>query len=88
MSLSTRGRLQAARVAERPLSLWPQVLYSSDLRRTLDAAEILRRELGLPVRHCEGLREWNIGAWHEHRMCRNGAGGNSSRCTYQWLASA
>jgi broad specificity phosphatase PhoE len=61
--LSARGHLQAALVAERLVSLRPQVLYSSDLRRALETADIISQRLGLPVQLCEGLREWNIGTW-------------------------
>jgi probable phosphoglycerate mutase len=63
VSLGARGRLQAARVAERLVSLRPQVLYSSDLQRAQETANIIGRHLGLTVRLCEGLREWNIGTW-------------------------
>lgn len=63
VSLSTRGRKQAALVAERLVSLRPQVLYSSDLRRAQETADMISQRLGLPIRSCEGLREWNVGAW-------------------------
>jgi broad specificity phosphatase PhoE len=61
--LSARGRLQVARVAEPLVCLRPQGLYSSDLRRALETAAIISQQLGLPVQHCEGLSEWNIGTW-------------------------
>lgn len=61
--LSARGRQQATLVAERLVSLCPQVLYSSDLRRAQETADIISQRLGLPVQLCEGLREWNIGTW-------------------------
>jgi broad specificity phosphatase PhoE len=61
--LSARGRQQAALVAERLLSLRPQILYSSDLRRAQETADIISQRLALPVRLCEGLREWNVGTW-------------------------
>jgi broad specificity phosphatase PhoE len=61
--LSARGRQQAVLVAERLVSLRPQMLYSSDLRRAQETADIISQRLGLPVQPCEGLREWNVGTW-------------------------
>ena len=61
--LSARGRVQAVLVAERLVSLRPQALYSSDLRRAMETADIISQHLGLTVQLCEGLREWNIGTW-------------------------
>ena len=61
--LSAWGRQQATLVAERLISIRPQVLYSSDLRRAQETADIISQQLGLPVRLCEGLREWNVGTW-------------------------
>src|SRR5262245_39377918 len=60
--LSARRRQQAAVVAERLVSLYPQWLYSSDLRRAQETADMISQRLGLPVRSCEGLREWNVGS--------------------------
>ena len=45
--LSARGRQQAALVAERLLSLQPQVLYSSDIWRAQETANIIGQRLGL-----------------------------------------
>jgi len=61
--LSAWGRQQATLVAERLVSIRPQVLYSSDLRPAQETADIISQRLGLPVQLCEGLREWNIGTW-------------------------
>lgn len=61
--LSARGRQQATLVAERLVSIRPQVLYSSNLQRAQETADIISQRLDLPVRPCEGLREWNIGTW-------------------------
>jgi broad specificity phosphatase PhoE len=61
--LSARGRQQAALVAERLVSIRPQRLYSSDLRRAMETADMISQRLTLPVLPCEGLREWNIGSW-------------------------
>ncbi len=61
--LSPRGRQQAARVAERLVSLRPRVLYSSDIQRAQETAAIIGSRLGLPLRLCAGLREWHVGNW-------------------------
>jgi broad specificity phosphatase PhoE len=61
--LSAHGRQQAALVAERLVSVRPQVLYSSDILRAQETAEIIGQRLGLPVQPCVGLREWNVGTW-------------------------
>jgi broad specificity phosphatase PhoE len=64
--LSPHGRQQAIAVAERLLALQPHVLYSSDIQRAWETAEIISKRLKLPVLPCEGLREWHVGIW-EHR---------------------
>lgn len=61
--LSARGRHQAALVAERLLSVQPQVLYSSDIWRAQETATIIGQRMGLPVQPCAGLREWHVGTW-------------------------
>jgi broad specificity phosphatase PhoE len=61
--LSARGRQQVALVAGRLVSLRPQRLYSSDLRRAMETADMIGQRLTLPVLPCEGLREWNVGSW-------------------------
>jgi broad specificity phosphatase PhoE len=61
--LSAHGRQQAALVAERLLSVQPQVLYSSDIWRAQETANIIGERLGLPVQPCAGLREWHVGTW-------------------------
>lgn len=61
--LSARGRQQAALVAERLLSARPRALYSSDIQRAHETATIISQRLGVPIRLCEGLREWHVGNW-------------------------
>jgi broad specificity phosphatase PhoE len=61
--LSLHGRQQAALVAERLTSIQPQVLYSSDIWRAQETANIIGARLGLPVQPCAGLREWHVGTW-------------------------
>jgi broad specificity phosphatase PhoE len=55
--LSAQGHLQCARIAERLVFQRPQVLYSSDLRRALESANIIRHQLRLSVRTCKRLCE-------------------------------
>lgn len=61
--LAARGRQQAALVAQRLRTLWPTVLYSSDIARAHETATIIGQYLGLSVQPAEGLREWNTGNW-------------------------
>ena len=61
--LNERGRAQArdlaARLAETPLD----AIYSSDLRRALETAEIVAAGRGLPIGTDPRLREIDVGAW-------------------------
>ena len=61
--LNATGRAQAeelgARLAGEPLD----AIYTSDLRRASQTAEIVGRRLGLPVGHEPGLREIDVGSW-------------------------
>jgi broad specificity phosphatase PhoE len=61
--LSTRGRQQAALVAERLLSIQPRVFYSSDILRAQETAAVISQRLQLPIQLCPGLREWHVGTW-------------------------
>jgi broad specificity phosphatase PhoE len=61
--LSARGRQQAALVAERLAAIQAHVLYSSDIWRAQETADIIGERLGLPVQPCTGLREWYVGTW-------------------------
>lgn len=61
--LTDRGRAQAAVVARR-LSSYPiQAIYSSDLSRAFETAQIAGELLGLDPQPEPGLRESDIGAW-------------------------
>ena len=61
--LNERGREQAralgAELSDRPVD----AIYSSDLLRARETAEILAAELGLDVRVDAGLREVDVGSW-------------------------
>lgn len=61
--LNATGRAQAERLgtnlAEEPVD----AIYSSDLRRASETAEIVGARLGLPVGQEPGLREIDVGSW-------------------------
>jgi broad specificity phosphatase PhoE len=59
--LNDVGREQAARVAEELDGV--DVVYSSDLARARETADIVARRLGLDVHVDERLRERSFGAW-------------------------
>jgi broad specificity phosphatase PhoE len=59
--LNESGRRQAAELAEELDGV--DVLYSSDLDRARETAEIVARRLGLEVRFDRRLRERSFGAW-------------------------
>ena len=61
--LNDTGRRQAAELAERVAAEPPTVLWSSDLSRARETAEIVGRRLGLPIRLDARLREANRGDW-------------------------
>jgi broad specificity phosphatase PhoE len=59
--LNESGRRQAAELAKQLDGV--DVLYSSDLDRARETAEIVARRLGLEVRFDRRLRERSFGAW-------------------------
>ena len=61
--LSDAGRAQACRVAERLRSEPITALYTSDLRRAFETAQIIGQALGLEPRPDRRLRELNVGVW-------------------------
>jgi alpha-ribazole phosphatase len=61
--LNTRGREQAEAMAE-ALKDWPlQAIYTSDLKRARDTAEILAAATGAPMHMDPRLREIDLGEW-------------------------
>ncbi|MCS6834528.1 MAG: histidine phosphatase family protein [Anaerolineae bacterium] len=61
--LNERGREQAHRLASFVRTLGISALYTSDLRRAEQTAQIIGEALGLQPKSDERLRERNIGAW-------------------------
>jgi len=61
--LNERGREQALRAAEFHRRFGLAALYSSDLRRAMETAQIIAREIGRDVIPESRLREINLGKW-------------------------
>jgi broad specificity phosphatase PhoE len=61
--LNARGREQAAALARSLSELRLAAVYSSDLPRALETAEIVAASHGLEVRADPGLREIDLGSW-------------------------
>ncbi len=61
--LNERGREQALRVAEYQSQFGFAALYSSDLRRAMETAQIIGAAVGLGVIPEPRLREINVGLW-------------------------
>jgi probable phosphoglycerate mutase len=61
--LNDAGQRQAAELADRLGSASFDALYSSDLARARETAEIVSARVGLPVRLDPRLREVDVGEW-------------------------
>jgi probable phosphoglycerate mutase len=61
--LNATGRDQARLVGQRLATLAATALYSSDLQRAYETAQIIGRATGLRVVQKTGLREMHFGAW-------------------------
>jgi broad specificity phosphatase PhoE len=62
-ALNDNGRRQAAELAARMANRGVASLWSSDLRRASETADIVGRRIGLPARLDSRLREANRGEW-------------------------
>jgi len=67
--LNERGRAQADTLADEVAALRPAALYTSDLRRAYETAEIVGERVGLALTVDERLAESRRGAW-EGRLLR------------------
>lgn len=61
--LNETGRAQARALADELSDVRADAIYSSDLVRARETAEILSRRLGLPVTVLHELREIDVGDW-------------------------
>jgi broad specificity phosphatase PhoE len=61
--LTDRGRQQAEELADRLDDTELDAVYSSDLQRARDTAEVVARRRGLTVATTPDLREVDVGAW-------------------------
>ena len=61
--LNDLGRRQAAQLAERLADVEIAALYSSDLRRAYETAEIVGAAKGLDITADPDLREMDVGSW-------------------------
>jgi 2,3-bisphosphoglycerate-dependent phosphoglycerate mutase len=61
--LNEEGRRQADALATRLVATPLAAVYSSDLRRAAETAEIVAGRLGLPVATDPALREIDVGSW-------------------------
>ncbi len=98
--LNETGRAQARALADELASVPADAIYSSDLARALETAEILSERLGLPVTALRELREIDVGDWEGltreeidvqfpsgSRAWRSGKPGWSGGETYEQLAA-
>jgi broad specificity phosphatase PhoE len=61
--LNDRGRTQAGTLADELAAAGVAAVYSSDLRRSVETAQIVAGQLGLAVRTDPRLREVDVGEW-------------------------
>ncbi len=61
--LNAAGRAESDKLAKALVGERIQAIYSSDLRRARETAEIVGAALGLPVLADPGLREVDLGSW-------------------------
>jgi 2,3-bisphosphoglycerate-dependent phosphoglycerate mutase len=66
--LNDVGRAQARALAARVADAGVGAVYSSDLRRAAETADIVGDRLGLSVSHRASLREIDVGEWSGHTV--------------------
>jgi isoleucyl-tRNA synthetase len=64
IKLTARGKKQVEKAAIALKKKKPDFIFSSDLKRTKETAEIISKELKLPVKYDERLREYNLGVFN------------------------
>ena len=66
--LSERGQAQAARLAQRVVSMAPAVIWASPLIRAQQTAAAIATATRLAVETFDGLNEIDLGEWSGHRF--------------------
>lgn len=61
--LNREGRRQAQALADELAGMELDAVYTSDLRRAAETAEIIAHERGIPLHRDAGLREVDVGSW-------------------------
>jgi broad specificity phosphatase PhoE len=82
--LTERGREQARALADRLADIALQAVYTSDLRRARETAEIVARTQGLEVHVTPALREVDVGSWSG--LSREEAGARFPEGYARWLS--
>jgi broad specificity phosphatase PhoE len=82
--LTEVGRRQAHELAERLAYTDLDAIYSSDLRRARETAEIIGRTQGLDVKTTPALREVDVGSWSG--LTRAEAEQRFPQAYHRWLA--
>lgn len=62
-ALNATGIAQIRQTAQKLKKMFPDIIFSSHERRAVESAEILSRELKVPMEKIEGMQEWNMGIY-------------------------
>ena len=64
LSLTERGRAEAAAVAQRIASAWqPSIVYTSPLERCIATGHAIAQDCNVPAAICDDLNDIDYGAW-------------------------